>query len=90
MLHHPTATRSILIIYSTAVSLNEDVDTDKELVAHGYSNLLAGALGTVYVLKFYPPHISVHIMNSTGQIILFMLTHCCEFGFHIPMNIWIG
>ena len=32
-----------------AVSLNHDADTDKELVAHGYSNLLAGALGTVYV-----------------------------------------
>lgn len=32
-----------------AVSLNEDVDTDKELMAHGYSNLLAGLFGTVYV-----------------------------------------
>lgn len=32
---------------ATAVSLNHDVDTDKELVAHGYSNLLAGAFGTV-------------------------------------------
>ena len=31
------------------MSLNEDVDTNKELVAHGYSNLLAGLLGTVYV-----------------------------------------
>lgn len=31
----------------TAVSLNEDIDTNKELVAHGYSNLLAGVLGTV-------------------------------------------
>ncbi|KAJ7074561.1 sulfate transporter family-domain-containing protein [Mycena amicta] len=32
---------------TAAVSLNEDVDTDKELLAHGYSNLLAGVLGTV-------------------------------------------
>lgn len=31
----------------TAVSLNLDVDTDKELMAHGYSNLLAGMFGTV-------------------------------------------
>lgn len=31
----------------TAVSLNEDVDTNKELVGHGYSNLLSGLLGTV-------------------------------------------
>jgi SulP family sulfate permease len=30
-----------------AVSLNTDVDTDKELVAHGYSNLIAGLAGTV-------------------------------------------
>lgn len=34
----------------TAVSLDEDVDTDKELVGHGMSNLAAGFLGTVYVL----------------------------------------
>lgn len=31
-----------------AVSLDVDVDTNKELVAHGYSNLLGGMLGTVY------------------------------------------
>ena len=31
----------------TAVSLNSDVDTNKELVAHGYSNLFAGLAGTV-------------------------------------------
>jgi hypothetical protein len=33
-----------------AVSLNEDIDTDKELVAHGFSNFLAGACGTVYAV----------------------------------------
>lgn len=26
------------------------MDTDKELVAHGYSNLLSGVIGSVYVL----------------------------------------
>ena len=30
-----------------AVSINVDVDTNQELVAHGYSNLLAGLAGTV-------------------------------------------
>ncbi len=30
-----------------AVSLDLDVDTNKELVAHGYSNLFAGLIGTV-------------------------------------------
>jgi len=34
---------------STAVSLNNDVDTNKELVGHGYSNLLSGLIGTVLV-----------------------------------------
>ena len=33
----------------SAVSLDSDVDTNKELVGHGYSNLLAGVFGTVYV-----------------------------------------
>lgn len=37
------------INHCVAVSLNEDVDTNKELVAHGYSNILAGVFGTVYV-----------------------------------------
>lgn len=41
-------------MYLAAVSLNHDVDTDKELVAHGYSNLLAGVLGTVYVPHSVP------------------------------------
>lgn len=36
---------------SAAVSLNDDVDTDKELMAHGYSNLLSGLVGSVYVFK---------------------------------------
>ena len=30
-----------------AVSLDSDVDTNKELIAHGYSNLFAGLIGTV-------------------------------------------
>ncbi|KAJ6558135.1 sulfate transporter family-domain-containing protein [Mycena capillaripes] len=36
-----------LNVPALSVSLNEDVDTNKELVGHGYSNLLAGVLGTV-------------------------------------------
>ncbi|KAF9005068.1 sulfate anion transporter [Cyathus striatus] len=48
-----------LNVPALAVSLNDDVDTNKELVAHGYSNLLAGLVGLpnylVYVntLLFY-------------------------------------
>ncbi|KAH9847094.1 sulfate transporter family-domain-containing protein [Lenzites betulinus] len=36
-----------LNVPALAVSLHHDVNTDKELVAHGYSNLLAGLIGTV-------------------------------------------
>lgn len=36
-----------LNVPALSVSLNEDVDTDRELVAHGYSNFLAGILGVV-------------------------------------------
>ncbi|KAK7028327.1 sulfate transporter family protein [Favolaschia claudopus] len=36
-----------LNVPALSVSLNEDVDTNKELVGHGYSNLLSGILGTV-------------------------------------------
>ncbi|KAF9221142.1 hypothetical protein BS17DRAFT_712424 [Gyrodon lividus] len=36
-----------LNVPALAVSLDEDIDTNKELVGHGYSNLAAGFLGTV-------------------------------------------
>ncbi|KAH8827152.1 sulfate transporter family-domain-containing protein [Flagelloscypha sp. PMI_526] len=36
-----------LNIPALSVSLNEDVDTNKELVAHGYSNFIAGLVGSV-------------------------------------------
>ncbi|KAF8882992.1 sulfate transporter family-domain-containing protein [Infundibulicybe gibba] len=36
-----------LNVPALAVSLNTDVDTNRELVSHGYSNLLAGIFGTV-------------------------------------------
>ncbi|EIW78004.1 hypothetical protein CONPUDRAFT_109324 [Coniophora puteana RWD-64-598 SS2] len=36
-----------LNVPALSVSLDEDIDTNKELVGHGYSNLLAGVLGTV-------------------------------------------
>ena len=37
----------VLMKHLAAVSLDSDVDTNKELVAHGYSNFLAGIFGTV-------------------------------------------
>ena len=55
-----------------AVSLNEDIDTNKELVAHGYSNLLAGVFGSVYVCSdsSYEGEISLDFLYL-DQIILF-------------------
>lgn len=38
-----------------------DVDTDKELIAHGYSNFLGGLVGTVYVVYVI---LSVHVRVS--------------------------
>ncbi|KAL1742153.1 sulfate transporter family-domain-containing protein [Schizophyllum fasciatum] len=43
-----------LNVPALAVSLNEDVDTNKELTAHGYSNVLAGLLGV-------PPNYLVYV-----------------------------
>ncbi|KAG6841586.1 hypothetical protein C0991_009342 [Blastosporella zonata] len=36
-----------LNVPALSVSLDEDIDTNKELVSHGYSNLLSGLFGTV-------------------------------------------
>ncbi|KAF8896905.1 sulfate anion transporter [Gymnopilus junonius] len=38
-----------LNVPALAVSLNIDIDTNQELIAHGYSNLLSGIFGFVYV-----------------------------------------
>jgi MFS superfamily sulfate permease-like transporter len=38
-----TSSRQITL----ALSLDSEVDTNKELIAHGYSNFLAGLFGTV-------------------------------------------
>jgi hypothetical protein len=37
----------VLIMRPLAVYLDSDVDTNKELIVHGYSNFLAGIVGTV-------------------------------------------
>ncbi|GJJ14251.1 hypothetical protein Clacol_008515 [Clathrus columnatus] len=46
-----------LNVPALAVSLDQDVDTNKELIGHGYSNLFAGLTGSVYVLS------KVHILK---------------------------
>ena len=43
---HPSGP-SFLVLGNSAVSLDQDVDTNKELVGHGYSNLFAGFTGSV-------------------------------------------
>ena len=50
-------------VHLTAVSLDEDVDTDKELVGHGISNLAAGLFGTVYV----PTHYTLAVRANTPK-----------------------
>ena len=38
-----------------AVSLDQDVDTNRELIGHGYSNLLAGFTGSVSDVFIFVP-----------------------------------
>lgn len=74
-----------LNVPALAVSLNEDVDTNKELTAHGYSNVLAGLFGTppnylVYVntLLFYrvggTTRISGLLLAGATLVLLFVGT----------------
>jgi SulP family sulfate permease len=44
-----------------ALSLGQEVDLNRELVAHGYSNLAAGLCGTVYV------HRPVHFYRDGAE-----------------------
>ncbi|OCH91545.1 hypothetical protein OBBRIDRAFT_728492 [Obba rivulosa] len=62
-----------LNVPALAVSLNHDVNTDKELVAHGYSNLLAGALGTVPNYLVYVNTLLFYRVGGTTRLAGFML-----------------
>ncbi|KAF4622171.1 hypothetical protein D9613_009345 [Agrocybe pediades] len=62
-----------LNVPALAVSLNEDVDTNKELVAHGYSNLLSGMLGTVPNYLVYVNTLLFYRVGGDNRISGFML-----------------
>ncbi|KAJ6632540.1 sulfate transporter family-domain-containing protein [Mycena sp. CBHHK59/15] len=62
-----------LNVPALSVSLNEDVDTDKELVGHGYSNLLAGVLGTVPNYLVYVNTLLFYRVGGETRIAGFLL-----------------
>ncbi|KAL5522025.1 hypothetical protein ACEPAF_1881 [Sanghuangporus sanghuang] len=62
-----------LNVPALAVSLDEDVDTNKELVAHGYSNLLAGVLGTVPNYLVYVNTLLFYRVGGTTRVSGFIL-----------------
>ncbi|EMD35753.1 hypothetical protein CERSUDRAFT_52921 [Gelatoporia subvermispora B] len=62
-----------LNVPALAVSLNHDVNTDRELVAHGYSNLLAGAFGTVPNYLVYVNTLLFYRVGGTTRMAGFML-----------------
>lgn len=62
-----------LNVPALAVSLNDDVDTNKELVAHGYSNLFAGLLGTVPNYLVYINTLLFYRVGGGNRIAGFLL-----------------
>ncbi|KAH9933958.1 sulfate transporter family-domain-containing protein [Epithele typhae] len=62
-----------LNVPALAVSLNHDVDTDKELLAHGYSNVLAGILGTVPNYLVYVNTLLFYRVGGDTRVSGFML-----------------
>ncbi|EIM84807.1 uncharacterized protein STEHIDRAFT_60168 [Stereum hirsutum FP-91666 SS1] len=62
-----------LNVPALAVSLNEDVDTNKELVAHGYSNLIAGFVGSVPNYLVYVNTLLFYRVGGTTRLSGFML-----------------
>ncbi|KZV98848.1 hypothetical protein EXIGLDRAFT_726747 [Exidia glandulosa HHB12029] len=67
LLHPP------LNIPALAISLDHDVDTNKELVAHGYSNLAAGFLGTVPNYIVYVNSLLFYRVGGDSRIAGFLL-----------------
>ncbi|PBK98476.1 hypothetical protein ARMGADRAFT_1130535 [Armillaria gallica] len=63
-----------LNVPALSISLNEDyIDTNKELVAHGYSNLFAGLIGTVPNYLVYVNTLLFYRVGGTTRISGFLL-----------------
>ncbi|KAF7416286.1 hypothetical protein PC9H_002551 [Pleurotus ostreatus] len=62
-----------LNVPALSVSLNEDIDTNKELVGHGYSNLLAGLAGTVPNYLVYVNTLLFYRVGGSTRIAGFLL-----------------
>lgn len=62
-----------LNVPALAVSLNEDVDTNKELVGHGYSNILSGLLGTVPNYLVYVNTLLFYRVGGGNRVAGFLL-----------------
>ncbi|KIJ19677.1 hypothetical protein PAXINDRAFT_166757 [Paxillus involutus ATCC 200175] len=62
-----------LNVPALAVSLDEDIDTNKELVGHGYSNLAAGLLGTVPNYLVYVNTLLFYRVGGGTRVAAFML-----------------
>ncbi|KAJ8516740.1 hypothetical protein ONZ45_g5982 [Pleurotus djamor] len=68
-----------LNVPALSVSLNEDIDTNKELVGHGYSNLLAGLLGTVPNYLVYVNTLLFYRVGGNTRIASFLLAIATAF-----------
>ncbi|KAF9258042.1 hypothetical protein L218DRAFT_878057 [Marasmius fiardii PR-910] len=73
-----------LNVPALSVSLKKDVDTNKELVGHGYSNLLAGVLGTVPNYLIYVHTLLCHRVGGDTRLAGFLL------GIANMVLLWIG
>jgi len=62
-----------LNVPALSVSLDEDVDTDKELVAHGYSNFIAGLFGTVPNYLVYVNTLLFYRVGGGNRVAGFLL-----------------
>ncbi|KAF9466835.1 sulfate transporter family-domain-containing protein [Collybia nuda] len=62
-----------LNVPALSVSLNTDVDTNKELVAHGYSNLLSGFAGSVPNYLVYVNTLLFYRVGGASRIAGFLL-----------------
>ena len=63
---------SLLRKYYLVSSCDEDIDADKELVAHGYSNLLSGLFWTVYIACLSSLRFQLTILHAADLIMLYM------------------
>lgn len=74
-------------IPSLSMSTRQDVDMNKELIAHGYSNLLAGACGGLQNYLCYSNSLLYYKCKGGGKVSGYLMSAICAVFFYVGPSV---